>query len=103
MQRTSRWYSAFFGLPLAETSHEGKIYDLPVEGETGVILDAHQPVRHVVLSRQGSRTREIFCTEYRNFPPYLRYAHDYTAIDHPEERHHEQSQRDIWATPSRRH
>jgi predicted enzyme related to lactoylglutathione lyase len=46
MQRAIRWYSALFGLPLAETSHEGKIYDVPMEGETGVILDAHRPVQN---------------------------------------------------------
>ena len=46
MQRAVRWYSAVFGLPPAETTHEGKIYDLPMEGETGVILDAHRPVQN---------------------------------------------------------
>jgi predicted enzyme related to lactoylglutathione lyase len=46
MKRAIGWYSALFGLPPAETSHEGKIYDLPMEGETGVILDAHRPVQN---------------------------------------------------------
>jgi predicted enzyme related to lactoylglutathione lyase len=46
MQRAIRWYSALFGLPLGETSHEDKIYDVPMEGETGLILDAHRPVQN---------------------------------------------------------
>ncbi len=43
--QAARWYSALFGLPLTEPTHEGKIYDLPMETEPGVILDAHRPVR----------------------------------------------------------
>jgi predicted enzyme related to lactoylglutathione lyase len=46
MPRAIRWYSALFGLPHGETSHEDKIYDVPMEGETGVILDAHRPVQN---------------------------------------------------------
>lgn len=45
MKPTIRWHSALLGVPIAETSHEGKIYTLPMEGETGVILDAHRPVQ----------------------------------------------------------
>jgi predicted enzyme related to lactoylglutathione lyase len=46
MPRAIRWYSALFGLPLRETSHEDKIYDVPMDGETSVILDAHRPVQN---------------------------------------------------------
>lgn len=45
MERAIQWYSALLDLPLAETSHAGKIYNLPMEGETGVILDGHKPVQ----------------------------------------------------------
>lgn len=46
MERAIHWYSALFGLPVTQTSHAGKIYDLPMEGEAGVILDAHRPVHN---------------------------------------------------------
>lgn len=42
MQRAITWYSDLFGLPVAETSHEGTIYDVPMAGETGLILDANR-------------------------------------------------------------
>ncbi len=29
---------------MSDTSHEGKIYDLPMAGETALILDAHKSV-----------------------------------------------------------
>lgn len=44
MPRAIEWYSRLLGLPPRETSHEGKIYDLPVSGDTAIILDAHKPV-----------------------------------------------------------
>ncbi len=44
MQRAIKWYSWLFGLPVGGTSHEGTIYDLPMNGETGLILDANKPV-----------------------------------------------------------
>lgn len=40
------WYSQLLGLPPQATSHEGRIYDLPMKGEVGLILDGHQPVRN---------------------------------------------------------
>jgi predicted enzyme related to lactoylglutathione lyase len=43
--QAARWYSALFGLPLGAMTHGGKIYDLPMEREPGVILDAHRPVQ----------------------------------------------------------
>lgn len=43
-EQSARFYCALFGLPVSETSHAGKISDLPMEGEVGVILDAHRPV-----------------------------------------------------------
>lgn len=44
MQRAIAWYSALLGLPQTETSHEGKIYNLPMRGDTALMLDAHKPV-----------------------------------------------------------
>ena len=44
MQRAVAWYSALFGLPVGDTSHQGKIYDLEMACETRLILDGNQPV-----------------------------------------------------------
>lgn len=44
MQRAIVWYSRLFDLPVAGTSHEGRIYDLPMAGDVGLILDGHKPV-----------------------------------------------------------
>ena len=44
MDRAVAWYSRIFGLAPRTTSHEGKIYDLPMLGDVGLILDAHKPV-----------------------------------------------------------
>lgn len=41
MPRAIRWYSELLGLPQAETSHEGLIYDVPMAGPTGLTLDGH--------------------------------------------------------------
>jgi predicted enzyme related to lactoylglutathione lyase len=39
--RAIDWYSKLLDLPTGDTAHEGRIYDLPVAGETGIILDSH--------------------------------------------------------------
>ena len=39
MERSIQWYSKLLGLPVSATSHEGTIYDVPMQGETGLILD----------------------------------------------------------------
>lgn len=44
MDRAVAWYSRLFGLEPGETSHEGGIYDVPMTGETGLILDANAPI-----------------------------------------------------------
>jgi predicted enzyme related to lactoylglutathione lyase len=44
MQAAIAWYSALFGLEPGDTSHAGAIYDIPVTGETSLVLDAHKPV-----------------------------------------------------------
>lgn len=44
MARARMWYSRLLGLPLSDTSHQGKIADLPMTGETQLILDSHKPV-----------------------------------------------------------
>jgi catechol 2,3-dioxygenase-like lactoylglutathione lyase family enzyme len=37
------WYSALLGLPPGTATHEDRIYDLPVQGDVGLALDAHHP------------------------------------------------------------
>jgi predicted enzyme related to lactoylglutathione lyase len=44
MERAIGWYSQLFGLPVAATSHEGKIYDLRMAGDTALLLDGHKAV-----------------------------------------------------------
>lgn len=43
ISRAIRWYGDLLGLPVGETSHEGSIYDLPMEHGPGVALDANAP------------------------------------------------------------
>jgi predicted enzyme related to lactoylglutathione lyase len=42
IRRSAEWYATVLGQPLATTSHEGRIYAVPMAGETGLILDAHK-------------------------------------------------------------
>jgi len=44
MGRAIDWYSRLLDLPVNRTSHGGLIYDLPMQGETGLILDGHKRV-----------------------------------------------------------
>ena len=44
MARAIAWYTRLFGLSLNSTSHEGRIYDLPMTGDASLILDGHKPV-----------------------------------------------------------
>ena len=45
MQRAITWYSRILGLPIDRTSHGGTIYDVPMQGETRLALDAtKQPI-----------------------------------------------------------
>lgn len=44
MARAITWYSKLLGVPVAATSHEGAIYDVPMAGEVALILDANKPV-----------------------------------------------------------
>jgi predicted enzyme related to lactoylglutathione lyase len=44
MQRAIVWYSRLLGVPVGAPSHNGKIYDLPMQGDCSVILDSHKPV-----------------------------------------------------------
>ena len=43
MQRAIEWYSRLLDLPVVSTSHDGTIYDVPMAGETGLILDSTKP------------------------------------------------------------
>ena len=45
MQRAIAWYSALLGVPQSATSHEGLIYDVPMDGPTGLTLDGHAHAR----------------------------------------------------------
>ena len=38
------WYSQLFELPIGQTTHEDRIYNVPMAGENGIILDSHKPV-----------------------------------------------------------
>jgi predicted enzyme related to lactoylglutathione lyase len=38
------WYSRLFGLPAGKTSHEDRIYSVPMQGDVNLNLDAHRPV-----------------------------------------------------------
>ena len=45
MGRAIAWYSRILGLPVDRTSHGGTIYDIPMQGETRLALDANpQPI-----------------------------------------------------------
>jgi predicted enzyme related to lactoylglutathione lyase len=44
MPKAIVWYSALFGVEHGDTSHAGAIYDIPVTGETLLVLDSHKPV-----------------------------------------------------------
>jgi predicted enzyme related to lactoylglutathione lyase len=43
MPRAVEWYSRLLGTPTGESTHGGRIFDVPMQG-TGLILDAHRPV-----------------------------------------------------------
>jgi predicted enzyme related to lactoylglutathione lyase len=44
MRRARAWYGRLFGLELGEPTHDDGICDVPMAGETGIILDANAPV-----------------------------------------------------------
>ena len=44
MPKAVEWYSALFGVEHGDPSHTGAIYDIPVTGETLLVLDSHKPV-----------------------------------------------------------
>ncbi len=43
IQSAIEWYSSLLGTPVTEVTHEGRIYDMPMQG-AGLILDGHKPV-----------------------------------------------------------
>ncbi|MFI6676514.1 VOC family protein [Kribbella sp. NPDC050470] len=45
MQRAIAWYSTLLGVPQQNTSHEGLIYDVPMDGPTRLTLDGHAHAR----------------------------------------------------------
>lgn len=53
--RAVRWYTRLLGLPDGTMSHEGLIADVPVNGQTGLILDGHAHARGISLGREGVR------------------------------------------------
>jgi predicted enzyme related to lactoylglutathione lyase len=42
MARAVKWYSQLLDLPIRESSHDGTIYDVVMNGDTGLILDANK-------------------------------------------------------------
>ncbi len=54
-----KWYSSLLGIAPGRTSHEGMIHDLPVEGRTGIILDAY-PGK---AAAKGTGPRLMFATD----------------------------------------
>ena len=44
MARAINWYSHLLGVPVEATTHGGLIYNLPMSGDVGLILDGHKPV-----------------------------------------------------------
>jgi catechol 2,3-dioxygenase-like lactoylglutathione lyase family enzyme len=42
--RAIDWYSRLLGLPIDKTTHGGLIYNVPISGDLGLILDGHKPV-----------------------------------------------------------
>jgi predicted enzyme related to lactoylglutathione lyase len=44
MTRARRWYERLLGLPPSTVSHAARIADLPMVGETQLILDSHKGV-----------------------------------------------------------
>lgn len=44
MARAIDWYSRLFESDPGATSHQGGIYDVPMQGETGLVLDANKPI-----------------------------------------------------------
>ena len=44
MMQAIEWYTRLLGLSAKTTSHEGRIYDVPMTGDVGLILDGHKPV-----------------------------------------------------------
>ncbi len=44
MARARAWYGRLLGVEPAEPSHDGGICDIPMAGETGLLLDANRPV-----------------------------------------------------------
>jgi predicted enzyme related to lactoylglutathione lyase len=45
MSRAIAWYSTLLGVPERQASHGGLIYDLPMDGPTGLTLDGHAHTR----------------------------------------------------------
>jgi predicted enzyme related to lactoylglutathione lyase len=58
MARAIDWYSRLLGLPIGETAHDGMIYDLPVEGGAGILLDAYPKL----VPPRGTGPRVMFDT-----------------------------------------
>lgn len=44
MRRAIEWYSNLLGQPIKTTSHEGRIYDIPMAGDAILVLDSHKAV-----------------------------------------------------------
>jgi len=80
--RAASWYSGLLGLPEADSTHGGMIRDLPLPGETGLILDAHAHARGEVIDRRVPLL--MFCAS--DFDEVLAFARAQgTSVSEPED------------------
>ncbi len=53
--RARAWYASLLGIPPGAISHHGLIADVPLDGDTNVILDGHAHARGISIDREGVR------------------------------------------------
>jgi predicted enzyme related to lactoylglutathione lyase len=59
MNKSIQWYSELLGLPIKSSSHEGTIYELTMDGGSGLLLDSNKRE----LSNSSRKTQFFFNTE----------------------------------------
>lgn len=70
LQNSIQWYSELLGLPVQSASHDGTIYDLPMDGGSGVILDCN------MNDRKNTNDKTLLFFETKNL------KESYTYIKH---------------------
>jgi predicted enzyme related to lactoylglutathione lyase len=58
MNKSIQWYSELLGLPIKSSSHEGTIYELTMDGGSGLLLDSNKRE----LSNSSRKTQFFFNT-----------------------------------------